>query len=446
MRKEYSKAQISIFVVVAIILVLIAGLLIALNSDSIKIFVDEKSSYKVKEFVETCLDSESREAMRLIGLHGGWLYHKDMIFTDRENPDVMNRKAQGISLFEQTDIPYWFYYNDDEENPKFILNIPEYDTENEYSLQNQVKHYLEDNLEKNCLQGFQAFEDVYEMNYEPRDIKGKIEVEFDEDELITSLDLPLEITEINTNNSEYIDYFQAELENKLYVPYHLAKDITYAEANSAFLEFRILNFLHPYQTKSNRDMLPPFYDFSIDYDFKPWYVEDVKELVKQIVNTNIGLIQFLNTDEDEMKVPDEISDLEFVQGVQNMYTTDYLSEHSAVKEDNTKLFRKYNDYKVKGIYELFYPTYFKLSPALGNVILLPRPEAVISFLPFFFTEYTAVYEMTMPIIFEIKSNEPNEKFVFNLALESNIDYNKPLIEKRNIQFTPPADCRKNSNL
>lgn len=431
--KRPSKAQISIFVIISLILVIGSIVFFSLTNNSITIFQDEKSSYKVKTFVESCLDLETKAAIEKIGLHGGWLYHDEMVTTNRKMPAQYNKVAKGLNLFEKQEIPYWYYYDDADE--VFRFNIPDYDSEYQYSIKNQVKKYVEDNLERDCIQSFRSFEDIYEIKYEPREIKGKITVEFDEDKIVTSLEMPLEIHEITTQNVELVDYFSVNNDNKLWIPYHLARDITLAQANSSFIEYRILNFINAYQTANNREGLPPFYEFSMKYDFVPWDVRKVENLTKQVIGSNIGLVQFLNTDYNEVKLSPQLKNSPFAQGFVNIYQKDYLSQTSMTKEDVPKIFNNYQNYKVKPIYEgAFFPSSFKLSPSMGNVILLPRPEAVINLIPFFFTEYIAVYEMTMPILFEIKSNEANDKFVFNLAIEANIDHNTPLSQNRNIEF------------
>ncbi|MDA3854796.1 MAG: hypothetical protein PF569_00955 [Candidatus Woesearchaeota archaeon] len=425
------KAQISIFIIISVILIIGAITIFTYKSNDFVIFSDEKSSYKVEQFVESCIEDQAKAAIKQIGYHGGWLYSKEMIYTDRSMPDVYNKQAEGLNFLERTKMPYWYYYDDS--NEEFKFNIPEYDTENEFSIKNQVKRYVEENLERNCLENFQTFENIYEIEYESKDIKDNLFVEFDKDEIIIGLDLPIKIRELASRDSENIDYinfFEVNLENKLYIPYNLALDITVSESKSSFIEHRILSFLNPFMTTENRDMLPPFYDFRVEPDFEVWEVRKVEKITKQIVSSNIGLIQFLNTDFNEYELPSDLDDSEFARGFVSIYTKDYLSENSVVKDVNSKIFHSYSDYTVNPTYEgSLFPTYFRLSPTLGNVILQPKSTSVINFIPIFFTEYNAVYEMTMPVKFEIENSQnPNDDFVFNLIIETNIDYNKPLAE------------------
>lgn len=422
-------AQISIFIIISSILVLTMIVLLSTNYDKINVFNQDKSSYQIQKFVESCLELESKTAMTKVAQSGGWLYHTPMIFTDRKNPSQINKRAEGLNFLEKNEISYWYYYDDISD--EFVLNIPEYDSENKYSLKNQMKKYIDTNLENNCLQSFIAYENIYDVKYEPREVDTQ--VVFENNNIYVNLYLPLQINEYTSNTTDYVDTFKIKLDNKLLVPYLIARDITIAEANSSFVEKRIMSFITPYQTSENRDLLPPFYDFKMKYDFRPWDISKVEKIVKQVINSNIGLLQFLNSNYEVEELPVELQDSEFAKGVYSIYVKDYISDYSVTKEDNAKLFQKYQDYKITPTFEPFFPMYFSLSPSMGNILLMPQPEAILGFIPFFFTQYLATYEMTLPVLFKIEDTTSNEKFVFNLALEANIAHNAPL--KENYDFT-----------
>jgi len=435
--KNKKNAQIGIFVIISIIIVVLGIVFFSYNSGSIKIFNDQKSSYKVKEFVESCLNLETNKAIDKIALHGGWEYspyseNSNILFADSNTNKYLIKSAKGYRDLGGVNIPYWYYYDDSAKEFKF--NIPDYDSSSKYSIKNQVKRYLNENLDKECLDHFNSFKDIYNIDYDPKKIDNKII--FDKDNLKVELNLDLKIDEINTNNTEYISDFSIKQENKLYTAYHLAKDITLSEANFSFIEKRILNFMSPYESASRRDLLPPRYEYRMTYDFRPWEIKNVEKVFREILSSNINYIQFLNTDYKEHKLNDKLKDSEFAKALNKVYTKDYLSENSKVLKDRNKdLFNSYKNYRVSTKYESFFPTFFSISPSMGDVILLPRPESIINLIPFFFTEYVATYEITNPILFEIrKSNSPNEKFLFNLAIESNIDYNAPLKEKKTFNF------------
>lgn len=429
MNRFFSRAQISVFIIVAIVIVILGILLIFFTSDSIHIWGDETSSYKIKEYVQACLDIQTREGITEIGLHGGWLYTplRNINFVNKETNKYLIQSSKGMDLFG-LEVPYWYYYDDGADS--FKLNIPDYDSENPYSLKNQLKRYVDETLERDCIRGFRNFENIYDIDYDVRDIDTQIV--FDGDDIEVRLEWPLRINELNTNSSEFVDTFKVEKDNKLRVPYFLARDIIVAEAQTSFVEKRMLQFISAYQSSEGRDLLPPFYDFKLTYDFDPWRVPDVEDLTKRVISTNLRHIQFYGTETQVQEIPKELKDNEFAKSFYNNYNKDYVTETSIAKTEAKSVYKDFKYYDVDTIFEYFYPMFFSLAPSMGDMVLLPRPEAVIELLPFFFTEYTAVYEITAPILFEIRdSRTPNDDFVFNLIFESNIDHNTPLRENKN---------------
>lgn len=426
-----SKAQIAIFVVIATLLVLAIGIFFTINSDSaVKVFSSDKSSYKVKEFVEDCMEVKSREAVDMIGRKGGWLYHPESLrFIEMNTNEMLVKKMDGISFFKDN-IPYWYYYDDNSKT--FKTRIPEYDSENEFSLKNQIKKYIDDELDA-CIKGFSSFEDIYDIDYEPRKTDSSVEI-YDE-KIIVSLYLPLKILEKNTQNLEYVEEFRSSVENKLRVPYHLAKEVVNAQSKSSFIEHQTLSIITTYQSSQGRENLPPFYDFKIgEYDRKPWFIPEVEERVKQILSSNIGLIQFKNTDDKVFSLPERLEDNAFARGVLSSFNRDYLSETSLYKENDKNLFEEFSEYSITPEYLPFIPMHFSITNSLGDIILFPKPEFVThtKLIPIGYTDYSSVYQMAYPITFKIRNSEENDNFVFNLLIEGNIDHNTPLSE--NIDF------------
>lgn len=419
--------QVSIFIVIAVIVVLLGIFVFTFFGDSsFNIFADETPAFRVEEFVEVCIEDISLEAVDKIGLSSGWLYHQGGVFVDKDTPEFLVQRADGFTDPGGIEMKYWYYYDDSTESFKY--NIPEYDTNDEFSLKNQLGRYVEENLNRKCVQDFESFEDVYEIDFDENELE--YEVEFTNDEIIVLVTWPLNIEVPNEDTVEFIDSFRVDIDNKLRIPYYLANEITRAHAQSSFVEKRIISFMNPYQSVEDRSLLPPFYEFSLDYDYEPWDLRQVEILGKQIIASHISKIQFVNTDYDEIEVEQELQSSEFARSFANLYTKDYLSEGSQLKNDDPGIFNSFKDYKVTPYYDSYiFPTFFAISPSLGDVVLLPRPEALISLVPVFFTEYVAEYEITGPMTFQIRgSDSRNDDFVFNLVTEFNIKYNTPLAE------------------
>lgn len=429
--RNFSKGQISIFLIIAGVLIVLAIGTFTLSKSEIVIFEDEKSSYKVKEYVIECLDSQTKEGLKRIGEYGGWLYHPypDVLFADQNTIKPLIKQSQGISFLGKQNILYWHYYDDASQT--FKTRIPEFDSENQYSLKNQLKTYLENNLEKKCIQGFKSFEDVYEIEYMPQEMQiTVIDFKENEEEFKVRLFMPVNIEEKGTENKEYFEKYEVKKDNILQVPYFIAKDIVEAQRNNSFIEHRSIHFITPYMSSKTRDLLPPFYDFKNKFDFNPWKVEEVSDLTQRILASNMQEMKFLGTAVNRNEVPKNLRGNEFAEAMANIYVDDYLTQTSITKEQQPKVFEKYDNYKIDPtyIYQIF-PMYFSIKNSMGDIVLLPKPQSFLGgILPFFFTEYSATYEMTYPVMFKIQEDKPNNKFEFNLMIEANIAHNTPLAE------------------
>ena len=440
-------AQIGIFIIVSVIIIFVGVAFVSFNSD-FELFADQTSSYQVSEYVEACMNQQLEKGISIMGRQGGWIYPPNSIYyTEEGDVDTLIREAEGIHELGTNKIPYWYYY--DEKDDAFKTNhIPPYDSEDEDSLRMQLKRYMDNTLESECLQGFSTFEDAYDIYYEEESINHN--VEFENDQIRAELNLPIEIREIATNTTKYVEDFSQTKNNKLKVPYHLAKDIANAQDKTSFMETRMMQMLRPYMSKNSRELLPPTYDFSTNFNPEPWLVPDVVKRMKQIFSTNIGKVQLKETNVDQtQQLPQQLQDSELAQGITGMYTKYYLGnpeqgiDHSFVREDKPNIFEQYKEMNVEPHHYPFYPLSVSLSPSLGDIIVMPESQFFTSLVPFSTTTYQTSYEFHGPVVFSLQDSRqsPNDNFEFRVAYEMNVEHNKPLKEN----YPEPA-LQENSSL
>ena len=116
----------------------------------------------------------------------------------------------------------------------------------------------------------------------------------------------------------------------------MAKDIVEAQKNSSFLEIRQLQLIAPFQFSKKKNLLPPFFDYKIGYDYTPWDLRQVKDLFAKIMNSNVGVIKFLSTHLEPVELREDYTENEFVRGALNIYRTNYL-EDTTLTEDNERV-------------------------------------------------------------------------------------------------------------
>ena len=184
------KTQISIFVILSVIVVISSISTFFFFSDDLNLFEDSKKSNNVKEYVEKCLKTQTNMAQELIGSYGGWLYGPKRSFTKKGHTESLNRNMQGLTLFEEIELPYWVYF-DDTQN-KFKTQIPSFDgSGDQYSIKSQMEKYLLENIENKCIRNFNIFKSQYAISKE----NLTIDIETSEDIILHGA------TAVNTVNS-----------------------------------------------------------------------------------------------------------------------------------------------------------------------------------------------------------------------------------------------------
>lgn len=433
MNNANKKAQISIFIIMGIILLLGIITITTLNKDKIELFTDEKSTTKVRNFVDSCIAQETQIGIDKLKARGGWLYPPENILKyaninsnlfGKYQPEIIIKQSKGLKFFNEK-IPYWYFYDD--ENEIFLTQIPSFNKENdEKSIKNQLEKYIKENLEKECLQNFEAFKDIYEINYNSNDLN--VEIDMTNSKIDVNVNLPLEIIEINIESKEYIENFEYKTDNSLFIPYLMALDFTLAEINHSFLEYRTLSFINTKKgTDYEKNKLIPNYAIELGLDYKPRFVSDMKEEVQKTITNNLHLLQDISTSPNEIKINSKLEQYPFAKALNELYSKDYISETSQVLKNNEKsLFKQYENYEAKFNYATFYPISFRVDPSLGNILVMPNPQSFLGIIPTFMTEYTATYEITTPITLDIKSIKDSNDKPFTIALEINIDHNEAL--------------------
>jgi hypothetical protein len=436
----FKKGQISLFVIIGVIIVVLGAYFLTSKND-ITLFADQSPSFQttqnIKEFVTSCIQTQTEKGLQVMGVKGGWLYEKNIPYLAKyDDPNQLILRSSGYEDIAGVSHPYWDYY-DVRENA-FVQQIPSFnDDGDDFSMQNQLERYLSETLDIECFNGFKDFEEVASIVYDPSLME--VSVDFDE-EIEIQVELPIEITHIAESSTDVLTDFSFTMENPFFIPYYLARDITNAQIETSFLEKATLSFFAPFQETETRENLPPFYSSTLDYDFRPWFIPDVRLKAQQILESFLPEIQFLETRPSIPPLPDTFQDNPIAQGVHQMYAKEYFrnivtnEDYSLVRSKGDRrslgIFNRYQDYVVFPRYSLLTPFYFKIQQAAGNMVLLPKPDDLLPFpIRVTLTEYIASYDVTYPVTFSIIPKGEDNFYTFNFALQVNIRNNNPLREQ-----------------
>ena len=432
-----NKAQISIFIIIASVIVIMFVGFFAFTSD-INWYESDTPSYRVTEFIEQCMEQQTQEGIDKLGRQGGWIseeYIPSGLYAGLGD-DLIVPAAIGIEDIGGVKRPYWYHF-DTNSNEFSMNNIPPYD-EGSNSMRAQLENYLDETINTHCLRDFAAFDEAYDITQLEDDFEHT--VEFNPGEIVVTLDYPLEIDPLDTQSSDRTQEYMISTYNKLEGPYHLARDMAYAMDGNNFLDHRMFQMLTPYMSKNSRELLPPRYDMTPEFDMDPWLIDDVERLVRHIFSTNVVAIQLEEAYDRgyPFELDEDLQDSQLARGITESMKSYYLGDptgqeedFSQVRDEKPEIFDLYSNIDVVGQFQPFHPLYFNIPQSEGNVILLPEAEMFdLEFFQMGLTRYEASYDFTGPVIFSFRDQNqpPNDDFRFEVAYETNVRNNKPLAE------------------
>ena len=430
MKKMNRKAQLTLYIIIGIIIVLAAFLIIyfaySARRAGIEDAIPEVSTlplgYRAAElYITDCLELTAETALRELGAHGGYIsiydpgkYESDKDFNiDVFKPvdsDVVPMDKMGKNL-----VPYWWHvktpYGCGIEEPCFATqeNIP---TIEEMEL--QLNSYIEQNLPE-CLQEFkdlrqQGFE-VTELEKDGLKVRSKILLE----DVIFYLDYPLEIKK----GSEEVKTatFAKALDLNLRQIYNQAFTVSYDEMNGQRLENNILLNLISVYSGVEFDRLPPIAATTAGYDVVMWPKVIVEMKVKDLLKLYVPFIKINGTaNARQITDPDPV--------VQGIFSSLYFTMFENYTFPDTDI----------NYYYLDWPIEFHITPPSGTGIL--KPKSYKTEYPFGLWQpsqrnfYEFFYDVSFPVVVEVydKSAFGGKGYSFFFALEGNIMDNRNLLD------------------
>ena len=106
------KGQITIFLIIGVIFVVIAGIIFFMRSEGSNIDTANLEIQKVpaeltpiKEFTDSCIESVSKDALQKIGLHGGYIDPLDTFYTAKTiEYDLINPTSSDVVFFSSNNL------------------------------------------------------------------------------------------------------------------------------------------------------------------------------------------------------------------------------------------------------------------------------------------------------------------------------------------------------
>lgn len=419
------KGQVTIFVILAIVVLLIGGFFIYLNSTKkISVTPPERTTVSdqfkpVQLLVEDCMESVAREAVEKLGKHGGYIDPYDAYLSGRlfyvNNEDQTESDLAYLSEDEDKAIAFWYYSYDMSgcDNCMMMSQAPYVD-----EMERQISIYVSENIYL-CINDFETFKNQgYDIQTDDTMlVKTTLR---EEDILIESI---YNINVTYKNSKESIDKYLATVDIPLIKYYEMALNITSQEYDSQFLE-GLNSYLILSHSGLNSELLPPLYAYSNGYNIVFWSKTAVKKNIEQLLSSYVPLMQVKGAKNYRPIVSNNLSLLE--KNFIDLITLDLFPDRNLEKTEISFIYTGQD-------------TSMDIQPS-KNELLGPTQdfsEGILISSPKETNTYQFFYDVSYPVIVEIKDEyKPGEYYTFMFALESTIKQNLPLKEWWNASKRP----------
>jgi hypothetical protein len=404
------KAQITLWVILGIVLLLLVSLLFMLfRSPDLRSLENLPGDFQpVQQHLLDCVETVAIAGLKEMGSHGGYIAPRDPTWTGEElGVDLFSPTEGELLLANKGDIesgvPYYLYLKG--ENRCEFCTISSL-TPSIEEMESQLERYILEHLPQ-CV-NYGLFPDI---SVTPG-LDEEIAVTINEENLLIEYERQLSLS--SRTQTVTARNFPVLLELPYGRYYAMAKAITQKEIDTQFLENYLLYLISAY---SGRDAdLPPFADYEESFSPSFWVLLPVQQRLQEILFSTTPLLQVLET--KDVGPPPRFDD-PYMQGFFEMLYLDLLDDP---RSEELSIHISYlND-----------PLYVEISPREGQ-LLKPHTERIPSILLFPARQqnyYNFLYDVSVPFLVEIRHEGAMETtdFSFLFALEANIRDNKNLIE------------------
>ncbi len=421
------KSQITIFVILAIVVLIIAGVtlyFVLKTKTPTQTTTPERSEVSnelkpLQQYIEGCIATIGHEGVISLGQHGGYIdpndeYLSGRVFIKRPSLQYDSDVAYLSPDDPYSGVAYWYYSFSQGNcaNCQMMSQTPYLD-----EMERQLSIYISENIDT-CLNNFTTFTARGYNITTPSDMLVRTTIR-DQDVVFEAV-YPINVTFNNAKSS--IEKYYTIDDVPLMKYYLMALNITTSEFDNGFLENLNTYLLYSYSGLDTA-MLPPLFATTSDYSVYYWSQTAVKEHYKQLITSYMPVFRVLGT-----------------RNYQAIPTTN-MSTYEKNFYDSMSLDFFHKNLDTTAI-SFIYPgsdIYLRIQPSRGDLIG-PNQDmtpAVSLLPPQQYNTYKYFYDISYPIIVEIHDEyKKGQDYSFLFALESTTKENIKLRDWLNASNRP----------
>ncbi|MEK6940835.1 MAG: hypothetical protein AABW49_02965 [Nanoarchaeota archaeon] len=268
-RSNPRSGQVTLFVIIGIILVLLLGLVWYYQSGIIQALKGEITQEELfrqnvdtlNGYVKTCLSYSSTEGINLIGLQGGYI----SLLNDPIGVSESNVLSNSLTVVPGLDVAYWYY--------ETANGIQKTQLPSKEFMEEELANYIEEDID-GCLGGFVGFEIL-----EIEDREKEVTVRINDETVDIKMYYPLKIEQEEAIGR--LKEFEIVVPIPLGKLYGTAVSLFEKENTETFLEDITLDQFIVYEEL-------PYSGIDLECSPKVWLQEKVFGDLKKILSTNIA--------------------------------------------------------------------------------------------------------------------------------------------------------------
>lgn len=379
------KAQVSIFLIIAVLLMLAGGTWFVYNNVVSEQAPDVPEDIRpVHTFTANCLEQVTEDGLRRIGATGGYIDVPEQL---RNNP----RATLQATPIEELKQPYWWFDG--------IQAEPDLE-----HIRGQLQEHVQQNIHA-CLDNYSVFESQFTFTYleEPQ-----VEILFSDEDVQARLDYEMEIRARENQTGRAWDSFTATIPVRFKKMHELASKIMQRQVEEKFIEQRAIDLM------SLDPGRIPITEIEFSCEEQTWQVSSVRQRIQELLAANIPYIKIQGSGESS----DSYVSNPFGEDV---YGETYFQTHFVwdVGIEDTE------GIKAGFTYDPAWETVVNARPSEAGV-MHSGSNTGSGLLDDFCVQISHfTYDVQFPIQVAVTDDRAVEPYVFTFAFKADIDHNLP---------------------
>lgn len=406
------KGQITVFIIVGLVLLGVAGVYIAMQvTDEEDMLIPKIEEVPLefqplRSYVDSCLKISSEEGLKIIMDHGGYIKPAD--FGIRADP-ADSTNGNGVSFPGDWIIPYWYHLKSDNrciKNCEFSTERPPLKRSGgSSSIESQLDDYIKMKV-KACTADFSAFKQEGFDIAESGDMKVTTTVL--DHEVLVVMEYPLAAS--REGAAKDIKDFYARIPLELKDIYEFATIISNLEQQYRFLERDAIQLIVGFSS-IDEDKLPPMSESRVGFgNGVSWRKSKVKGDIELMLASYMQLLRAEGTlNFQEFSFGNSLKD--------SLYNIHMTIPADAIGKDYSHLGARFD-------YIPVWPVYFDLNCDGESCTSQSFSQNMIS--AFGFQRYEFAYDLSFPVMVEIYDPGAfnDQGYSFRYFLEANLRNNE----------------------